>query len=220
LDGLELDRSQKPAAPGPEVAALLVQTVLARGLQTLVEPEELGHFQSRVKLAREAGGAALLPEIGETAVANALADLAQDCTRLDELADADLLGALHRLVDRSAPNGGLALLEKVAPASMQLPGGRKLRIHYEADRAPWTSSRLQDFFGLADGPRVAQGKVPVVLHLLAPNQRPVQVTTDLAGFWARHYPDLKKELGRRYPRHSWPDNPLTAAPPAPHRIRG
>jgi ATP-dependent helicase HrpB len=220
LDGLELDRSQKPAAPGPEVAALLVQTVLARGLQTLVDPEELGHFQSRVKFAREAGGAALLPEIGETAVANALADLAQDCTRLDELADADLLGALHRLVDRSAPNGGLALLEKVAPASMQLPGGRKLRIHYEADRAPWTSSRLQDFFGLADGPRVAQGKVPVVLHLLAPNQRPVQVTTDLAGFWARHYPDLKKELGRRYPRHSWPDNPLTAAPPAPHRIRG
>lgn len=220
LDGLELDRSQRPATPGPEVAALLVQAVLARGLQTLVDPEELHHFQCRVKFARDSGGATALPEIDDATAARALAELAQDCTRIDELADADLLAALQRLVDRSVATGGLALLERIAPATMALPGGRRLRIHYEADRPPWTSSRLQDFFGLADGPRVAQGRVPVVLHLLAPNQRPVQVTTDLAGFWSRHYPEIKRELCRRYPRHSWPDDPLTAAPPAPHRNRG
>jgi ATP-dependent helicase HrpB len=78
---------------------------------------------------------------------------------------------------------------------------------------------LQDFFGLGEGPKLLDGRVPLVLHLLAPNQRAVQVTTDLAGFWVRHYPAIRKELMRRYPRHSWPDDPRTAAPPAP-RDRG
>jgi ATP-dependent helicase HrpB len=75
------------------------------------------------------------------------------------------------------------------------------------------ASRLQDFFGLREGPRVADGRVPLVLHLLAPNQRAVQVTTDLAGFWERHYPAIRRELMRRYPRHPWPEDPTTAAPP-------
>ncbi len=224
LDGLELDRTQRPAQPGPEVAALLVAALQARGLQTLADPEELAQLKERVAFARTTGGAAALPALDDAAVQAVLMDLAQVCTRADELAQADLLGALRLYLDRcGASDGsrsGLALLDKIAPEFMQLPGGRRLRIHYEADRPPWTESRLQDFFGLADGPKVAQGKVPVVLQLLAPNQRPVQVTTDLAGFWARHYPDIKKELCRRYPRHSWPDNPLTAAPPAPHRTRG
>ena len=68
-------------------------------------------------------------------------------------------------------------------------------------------SRLQDFFGMGESPRVGNGKVPVVVQLLAPNNRPVQTTTDLAGFWQRLYPQLRKELGRRYPRHKWPENP-------------
>jgi ATP-dependent helicase HrpB len=76
-------------------------------------------------------------------------------------------------------------------------------------------SRLQDFFGLRDGPRL--GEQPLVLHLLAPNQRAVQVTTDLAGFWQRHYPELRRQLMRRYPRHAWPEDPLVARPPAPGR---
>jgi ATP-dependent helicase HrpB len=67
---------------------------------------------------------------------------------------------------------------------------------------------LQDFFGLKETPRVARGQVPIVLHLLAPNQRPVQMTSDLAGFWQRLYPQVRRELSRRYPRHKWPENPL------------
>jgi ATP-dependent helicase HrpB len=67
---------------------------------------------------------------------------------------------------------------------------------------------LQDFFGMTEGPRIAGGRVPLVLHLLAPNQRPVQVTTDLAGFWRRTYPQVRRELSRKYPRHAWPENPL------------
>jgi ATP-dependent helicase HrpB len=88
-------------------------------------------------------------------------------------------------------------------------------VQYETgDKAPWIQSRLQDFFGMSDGPRLAGGRVPLVLHLLAPNQRAVQVTTDLAGFWDRHYPALRRELMRRYPRHAWPEDPLSAQPPA------
>ena len=79
--------------------------------------------------------------------------------------------------------------------------------------------RLQDFFGLATGPAVVGGRVFVVLHLLAPNKRPVQVTTDLAGFWERHYPALRRELCRKYPKHAWPEDPRTAAPPPPGRLR-
>jgi ATP-dependent helicase HrpB len=66
---------------------------------------------------------------------------------------------------------------------------------------------LQDFFGMKDTPRLARGKVPLVVHLLAPNQRPVQTTTDLAGFWERLYPQVRRELSRRYPRHFWPEKP-------------
>jgi ATP-dependent helicase HrpB len=68
---------------------------------------------------------------------------------------------------------------------------------------------MQDFFGFARAPSVGDGRVPLVLHLLAPNQRPVQVTTDLPGFWVKHYPTLRKQLMRRYPKHQWPEDPLT-----------
>jgi ATP-dependent helicase HrpB len=88
-----------------------------------------------------------------------------------------------------------------------LPGRKRVAIHYEQDRPPWIASRMQDFFGLQRGPSIADGRVPLVLHLLAPNQRPVQVTQDLAGFWVKHYPQLRRELARRYPRHAWPDDP-------------
>src|ERR1035438_1369596 len=69
------------------------------------------------------------------------------------------------------------------------------------------ASRLQDFFGMRETPRIANGKVPLVVHLLAPNQRPVQTTSDLAGFWQRLYPQVRRELSRRYPKHAWPENP-------------
>lgn len=105
-------------------------------------------------------------------------------------------------------------LAKLAPESVVLPGGRRTKVEYEPGQPPAISSRLQDFFGLAKGPTVRE-RVPLVLHLLAPNGRDVQVTTDLAGFWARHYPALRKELMRRYPRHGWPEDPTTASPPPP-----
>jgi len=79
-------------------------------------------------------------------------------------------------------------------------------VQYVAGQPPWIESRLQDFFGMQAGPSVCSGRVPLTLHLLAPNQRAVQVTADLAGFWERHYPSIRRELQRRYPRHAWPED--------------
>ena len=85
-------------------------------------------------------------------------------------------------------------------------------MHYEADQAPWVASRLQDFFGMRETPTVARGAVRLVVRLLAPNQRPVQMTSDLGGFWARLYPEVRRELARRYPKHAWPEDPWNAVP--------
>ena len=98
-----------------------------------------------------------------------------------------------------------AQMERAAPERLKLPGGRWVQVHYEAGKPPWIESRLQDFFGMVDTPRV--NGAPVVVHLLAPNHRPVQVTSDLKGFWERLYPQVRRELMRRYPKHKWPENP-------------
>jgi ATP-dependent helicase HrpB len=98
-------------------------------------------------------------------------------------------------------------MNELAPARIRLPNGRETKVHYETDKAPWIASRLQDFLGMRETPRIGNGKVPLVIHLLAPNQRPVQTTTDLAGFWARLYPELRRQLSRRYPKHAWPEKP-------------
>ncbi|MSQ03211.1 MAG: DEAD/DEAH box helicase [Myxococcales bacterium] len=125
----------------------------------------------------------------------------------DDLGTASLVAAvLGALSDGS-------VVDRLAPETVRLPGRPRALVSYDADE-PYLESRMQDFFGLGDGPRVADGYA-VVLHLLAPNHRPVQVTRDLAGFWQRHYPAIRKELMRRYPRHAWPEDPRVATPRAP-----
>jgi ATP-dependent helicase HrpB len=115
------------------------------------------------------------------------------------------------------PTGMRAQLDRLAPTELKLPSGRRLAVKYAAGQPPFAESRLQDFFGMTDSPKVAGGKVPIVLHLLAPNHRAVQVTSDLRGFWTRTYAEVRKELGRRYPRHHWPDDPLNPGPPPTKR---
>jgi ATP-dependent helicase HrpB len=116
-------------------------------------------------------------------------------------------GGLAREMERQMGASTRRVMEEIAPEKVRLPGGRFVKVHYEADAAPWIASRLQDFFGMKEGPVVARGSVAVVVRLLAPNQRPVQMTTDLAGFWERLYPQVRRELSRRYPKHRWPERP-------------
>ncbi|ACL64191.1 ATP-dependent helicase HrpB [Anaeromyxobacter dehalogenans 2CP-1] len=204
----------RAARPDPDaIADALAAQALARGARAFAPEGALDALVARMAFAAEHAPEAGLAAPGEAELAAALREAARGRRSFAELREADLPGALlGRLEPRAR-----ATLERLAPERVTLPGGRTVRIHYEAGKPPWIESRLQDFFGLAQGPAAAGGRVPLVLHLLAPNQRAVQVTTDLAGFWDRHYPALRRELSRRYPRHAWPEDPRTAAPPAPRR---
>jgi ATP-dependent helicase HrpB len=120
---------------------------------------------------------------------------------------AELRRAADQFVPRLEQMIGEHLLRERAPERIRLAGGREVKVHYERDKAPWIASRLQDFFGMKETPVVGRERTPVVIHLLAPNQRAVQTTTDLAGFWDRLYPELRRSLMRRYPKHHWPERP-------------
>jgi ATP-dependent helicase HrpB len=106
------------------------------------------------------------------------------------------------------------ILDEQAPESLTVPSGNRIRLSYEPDRPPVLAVRLQELFGWTDTPRVAGGRVAVVLHLLGPNFRPVQITDDLRSFWATTYFQVRKDLRARYPKHAWPEDPLTAKPEA------
>jgi ATP-dependent helicase HrpB len=125
-----------------------------------------------------------------------------------ELRRAPLLPALQGLL---TPRQAAALARE-APERLAVPSGSQIRLRYEPGQPPVLAARIQALFGLAETPRVAAGRIPVLLHLLAPNQRPQQVTQDLRSFWQTTYPQVKKELAARYPKHSWPDDPWNAVP--------
>ena len=103
-------------------------------------------------------------------------------------------------------------LDDLTPTHLAVPTGSQIRIDYSDPAAPALAVRIQELFGLRETPRVGGGAVPLTLHLLSPANRPVQVTRDLAGFWRNSYFDVRKDLRGRYPRHPWPDDPLTATP--------
>jgi ATP-dependent helicase HrpB len=127
---------------------------------------------------------------------------------LRDLAAVDLLSALKALFSRDM----LRLLEDRAPTHVPVPSGRRVEIDYLSGEEPVLAVKLQEMFGLSDTPSVAGGKVKLLLHLLSPAGRPVQVTRDLRNFWERGYPEVKRELKGRYPKHPWPDDPWNAVP--------
>jgi len=205
-----LEERRIPAEASEEAGAILAEAVRSRGLAAVVDTDRLEALRARLQLARSLFPDPQWPELDEAGLA---AVLARGRRSLAEVREADpaaeLLGALSPDAAR--------LLARELPERVTLPGGRSVPVHYQSGQPPWIASRLQDFFGMREGPALARGRVPLVLHLLAPNQRAVQVTQDLAGFWSRHYPSLRREMGRRYPRHAWPEDPLHASPPAPRR---
>ena len=126
------------------------------------------------------------------------------------LTEIDLAGHLPFDVKR--------LLADRAPASIVVPSGRSMALDYAEDGSVSASVKLQELFGLAESPTIGTARIPVTFHLLAPNGRPVQTTRDLRSFWERTYPEVRKELRGRYPKHPWPEDPWTAQPT--HRTRG
>jgi ATP-dependent helicase HrpB len=194
-DNLVIEETRS-GTPDPEQAAvLLADKALEVGIERFVDPPSLAELRARIAFASEH---AQVPKIDIDA---AFRELCQGLKSFAQLKTA--AASLIPLIERSHSK----VLNQVAPSHIRLPSGRQAKVHYDAGKPPWVSSRLQDFFGLHDTPRIANGTVPLVVHLLAPNQRPVQTTTDLAGFWQRLYPQVRRELSRRYPKHAWPENP-------------
>jgi len=182
-DQLVMEETRTPAPATADSARLLAAKALEADLGRFVDRAALAQLRARASFAGI-----------EIDVERALAELCRGRTSFAELASASLLAALR------PPR-----LAETAPDRLRLPAGREVAVHYELGKPPWIESRLQDFFGVAQTPRI--NGIPVVVHLLAPNRRPVQVTTDLAGFWERLYPQVRRELSRRYPKHKWPEKP-------------
>lgn len=186
-------QESRSAAPDPQAAAeLLARKALEANLESFIDPDDLAHFMARVEFAG----------FDRPDVAQALRSLCTGLRSFAELKTAakDMIPVLERSLNGQR-------LREIAPTHIRLHGGRQTRIHYEPGKPPWIASRIQDFFGMRDTPRIGLAQTPVLIHLLAPNQRPVQTTTDLAGFWKRLYPQVRRELMRRYPKHAWPENP-------------
>lgn len=208
---LVLDETVRPAGPSEATSRLLAEAALAQGLDAFDEPGALAGLRARLALLAQAFPELELPAVDDVAMRAALVAA---CEGLRSFAELREVGLASRIV-ATLPGPLRARLAADAPSTVSLPGGRTVPVHYEPDQPPWIASRLQDFFGMARGPTVAGGRVPLTLHLLAPNGRDVQVTRDLDSFWRQHYPALRRELGRRYPRHPWPEDGRTATPPPP-----
>jgi ATP-dependent helicase HrpB len=192
-DELVIQESQGAVPDARAAAEMLAQKALEAGIERFVDVDALNEFIARVEFAGFKS-----PDVSQ-----AVRGLCRGLRSFAEFrkAAADFVAILERQME-----GGRKLRE-IAPASIRLQSGRQTKVHYERGKPPWIASRLQDFFGMRATPRIGPERTPVVVHLLAPNQRPVQTTTDLTGFWERLYPQVRRELMRRYPKHSWPERP-------------
>jgi ATP-dependent helicase HrpB len=210
-DGLVLDES-RALAEGPRAAEVLARAAVAQGLGKICDLDALERVRRRAAFA--ASHDASIPTFDDETLTRTIAELCEGAATFDDLR----ASRLPALLLASLPTPARKSLDALAPDTVAIPGRPGgVPVGYEPDRPPFIASRLQDFFGLTLGPTIARGAVPLVLHLNAPNGRAVQVTTDLAGFWERHYPTIAKELRRRYPRHHWPDDPKAASPRKPGR---
>lgn len=206
--------------PDPEaVTALLTQVLVQNGLEDLPWDQEARQWLARVQFLRRFEG-----DVWPDTSLEALADRADQwltpflagMNRLSHVKSLPLLQALGSLLSYDQQRQ----LEVKAPARLEVPTGSRIQLDYESGEIPILAVRLQELFGLTDTPRVLDGRHPVMLHLLSPGYKPVQVTQDLASFWRNAYRDVRKDLRGRYPKHHWPEDPLTAPPTRHAKRRG
>jgi ATP-dependent helicase HrpB len=206
---MDLVLDETPAAIADlDAAAALLARESTRQLDRVVPDADTaaGAFLARARwLAREVPDLGL-PALDDAAIAALLPAVCHGLRSLDDVKSAGWLGHLHGLVGHER----VADVERLTPTQIELPNGRRVKLAYQVGGPPVLAARIQDLFGVAETPRVAGGRVAVVVHLLGPNHRPQQVTSDLAGFWRTTYPQVRRELQRRYPKHAWPDDPLAS----------
>ncbi len=199
------------AKPHPDqVRRAFVDAIRRRGLASLRWPEAARRVRER--MAFVAHYDASWPDVSDAALDASLDEwlgpLLADARRLSDVERLDLAEALRGLLDWKQRRD----LDELAPTHLEVPTGSRIPIDYADAAAPVLAVRVQEVFGLTESPRVMGGRVAVTMHLLSPAHRPVQVTRDLAGFWRTSYFDVRKDLRGRYPKHEWPEDPLTATP--------
>ncbi|WP_181298092.1 ATP-dependent helicase HrpB [Pseudomonas sp. Q2-TVG4-2] len=220
---LVLSREPLPGLDDDARGRALLGLVRRKGLELLPWTSDLRQWQARIALLRQIdlgiSGASDWPDVSDAALLARLEDwllpFLGKVSRLAHFAQLDLKGMLSTLLPWPLPQR----LDELAPIAIAVPSGSRIRLDY-SDSPPVLAVRLQELFGLADTPRIAGGRQVVKLHLLSPARRPVQVTQDLASFWANTYIEVKKDLKGRYPKHYWPDDPLVAEPTARAKPRG
>jgi ATP-dependent helicase HrpB len=211
LGALVIDSGPLTDADPTRVAQALIAGIRRLSLDVLPWDRESRAWQTRVQFVRAlpSQSAVAWPDVSDTALLAGLetwlAPWLDGMSRISHLSRLDLPTILNSMLNRDLQRR----VEQLAPTHVQVPSGSRIRIDYE-DEAPSLSVRLQEVFGLAATPRIGGGTVPLVLKLLSPAQRPVQVTRDLASFWANGYAEVRKELKGRYPKHAWPEDPRTA----------
>jgi len=219
LHAITLSEAPMALSPSAETARIFAAGLVAAGLDKLPWSKALKQWRDRVMFLRKAEGDSW-PDLSDAALAadaeNWLVPALYDKTSLKELSPGDLSDALMTLL----PWELRARMEGEAPTHFEAPTGTMLAIDYEAEQGPTIAVRLQELFGLNTHPSIAKGAVPLVLELLSPAQRPVQVTRDLPGFWRGSYAGVRSDLRGRYPRHPWPEDPATALPTRRVKPRG
>jgi len=218
LGAITLAEQPLAVVPDESSAQLLAQGIARLGIGALPWTKALRQWQERVLFLRKAQGEEW-PDVSDAALTGAsdwLAALAAGKTALNEITSQDLVEA----VTEHLPWNLRRRLEAAAPTHFAAPSGSSVPIDYAAEAGPVLSIRVQELFGLDRHPAVAEGRVPLVIELLSPAQRPVQVTRDLPGFWRGSYAAVKAEMKGRYPRHPWPDDPLAAAATRRAKPRG
>jgi ATP-dependent helicase HrpB len=223
LHAITLSEAPLALKPSAETARVLADGLIAGGLDKLPWSKPAKQWRDRVMFLRKAEGDAVehsWPDLSDDALAAQseawLVPVLYDKTALKELSAGDLSDALMTLL----PWELRARLEREAPTHFEAPTGTQLAIDYEAEQGPTIAVRLQELFGLNTHPSIARGAVPLVLELLSPAQRPVQVTRDLPGFWRGSYAAVRSDLRGRYPRHPWPEDPANAMPTRRVKPRG
>jgi ATP-dependent helicase HrpB len=209
FEDLVLEDTPAGLPEGAEVARVLAAAA-AEHLEQVLPPGDspAGLFLTRVRCVRQWLPELQLQALDEVDLREILSWLCPGRRSFAELRQAPWLEALHCKLTPVQ----LQAVEREAPERLPVPSGSRIALRYEVGRPPLLAVRIQEVFGLRETPRVAGGRVRVLLHLLAPNYRPQQVTDDLASFWANTYPQVRKELRARYPKHAWPEDPLAALP--------
>ncbi|MGY3655206.1 ATP-dependent helicase HrpB [Bradyrhizobium sp. USDA 376] len=219
LHAITLSEATLAVSPSEDTARIFADGLIAAGLDRLPWSKAAKQWRDRVTFLRKAEGDSW-PDLSDNGLIlrrdDWLVPALYDKIALKDISPGDLSDALMALL----PWEMRARLDREAPTHFEAPTGSVLAIDYEAEQGPTIAVRLQELFGLNTHPSIAAGKVPLVLELLSPAQRPVQVTRDLPGFWRGSYAAVRSDLRGRYPRHPWPDDPASALPTRRAKPRG